>query len=100
MAGSGKRADQRKISILKIKNYFGKHGFRPKGIKTEIRFVNVEELQRFGKPSINLEELGFDKLLSKGKAAGKYEVTVRYATEKAVKKIEAAGGKVTLLEER
>jgi large subunit ribosomal protein L15 len=98
MAGSGKRADQRKPSILKIHHYFGKHGFVRKGLKEEIRCINVESLERFGKDTLNLEELGFEKLLSKGRVQKAIAVRVRYASEKAKAKIEKAGGSVTLVD--
>lgn len=93
MAGSGKRADQRKPSLMKDKHYFGKHGFVNKQRK-EARCINIEELQRFGTDTINLTELGFDKLLSKGKATRKYSVTVSNATAKAKEKIKKAGGTI------
>ena len=94
MAGSGKRGDQRKISVLKLKNYFGKHGFKPKGQAAEKKCINIEELERLGKDSINLKEFGYDKLLGKGKPSRKYTITVKSASEKAVKKIESCGGTV------
>jgi len=40
-AGSGKRADSKKPSIWADKYYFGKHGFKKKGIKEKICAVNV-----------------------------------------------------------
>ncbi|MFH1511175.1 MAG: uL15m family ribosomal protein [Candidatus Woesearchaeota archaeon] len=93
MAGSGKRADQKKPSLMKDKHYFGKHGFVNKQRKT-LRCINIEELQRLGKDTINLTELGYDKLLSKGKATAKYKITAKYATPKAKEKIEKAGGTI------
>ena len=43
---------------------------------------------------INLTELGYDKLLSKGKAKSKYEIIVSSLSAKAKEKIESAGGKI------
>ncbi|MFH0977975.1 MAG: uL15m family ribosomal protein [Candidatus Woesearchaeota archaeon] len=94
MAGTGKRGDQKKISILKIKNYFGKHGFKIKGNRPTITAINVEELNRFGKETINLTELGYNKLLGNGRPGKKYNITVESCSEKAKQKIEEAGGKV------
>jgi large subunit ribosomal protein L15 len=54
------------------------------------------ELERFGKDTINLTEIGYDKLLGEGRASRKYNVTVESATEKAIQKIKSAGGTVTV----
>jgi large subunit ribosomal protein L15 len=94
MAGTGKRGDARKPSVLRNR-YFGKHGFTPKAYTRRIS-INVYELSAYG-DKVNLKELGYDKLLGKGKAP-KCEVTVAGATKKAIDKIEAAGGKVRLIE--
>jgi large subunit ribosomal protein L15 len=94
MAGTGKRGDARKPSISRTR-YFGKHGFVPKAYTRKIG-INVHELTAYG-DKVNLKDMGFDKLLGKGRAP-KVEVTVASATKKAIDKIEAAGGKVILLE--
>lgn len=95
MAGSGKRADTKKPSILKYfgHEYYGKHGFnRPQKLLQEIRCINIEDLPDQDK--INLTELGYDKLLSKGKPKRKYEIIVSSLSAKAKEKIESAGGKI------
>ena len=48
MAGSGKRADQKKPTILKLygNEYFGKHGFnRPQKVIEKIKAINLDKLQ-------------------------------------------------------
>ena len=48
MAGSGKRADQKKPTILKLygNEYFGRHGFcRPREVVENIKAINLGELQ-------------------------------------------------------
>jgi large subunit ribosomal protein L15 len=97
MAGTGKRGDAKKPSILKTKKYFGKHGFRPKGQKKQARCVNIQDVELMGKENINLKELGYNKLLGKGRPTRKYSISVEYATQKSIQKIEKAGGSVTLL---
>lgn len=106
MAGSGKRGDSKKPSIWKIKNYFGKHGFKSR--KHKLAAVNInyleENLARLvsrklakeeaGAISINLKDIGFKKLLGRGKLTKKFIVTCQAATARAVKSIEATGGKV------
>lgn len=44
--------------------------------------------------SINLSDLGYGKLLGKGKLTHKIEITVTASSEKAKKKTEEAGGKI------
>ncbi len=108
MAGSGKKADQLKPSLWKNKKYFGKYGFKKKGIKIEISPINIlllEEkiasLEAAGKISkendvyvVDLEKLGYNKLLSSGKATKKFKITVPYASNNAIEKIKSAGGEV------
>ena len=71
MAGSGKRADQKKPSILKKygSSYFGKRGFKPIQLKKQkiINFSDLYKLKdKIKNNTLNLKELGYTKLLSKG----------------------------------
>ena len=79
MAGSGKRADQMKTWIIKkygLDNYFGKHGFNiPKKIKQIDNTINIKDLPN--KDEINLTEMGYTKLLSKGNINKKIKVIVK-----------------------
>ncbi|MFH0868461.1 MAG: uL15 family ribosomal protein [Candidatus Woesearchaeota archaeon] len=108
MAGSGKRADSKKPSLWKEK-YFGKYGFVSKNTK-DINIINIKYLDEniLKLPSdavskdndffsVDLKKLGFDKLLSKGRATNKYKITVPYASKKAIEKIKAKGGEVILV---
>ncbi len=47
-----------------------------------------------GKISIDLGAAGYDKLLGSGSITKSLEVTVDYATQRAISKIEQAGGSV------
>jgi len=110
MAGTGKRGDALKTLYWKDKKYFGKHGFKKKGIKEKINVVNIdyieENLDKFlGKGLvvkegdvyiIDLNKLGYNKLLGKGKVSNKFRIIVKYASGKAVEKIKQAGGDVVL----
>src|SRR3989338_5971660 len=107
-AGTGKRADSNKPSIWHIKNYFGKHGFKSR--KHRLMAVNVgyleENLENLiskklakedsGGFSINLQDIGFKKLLGNGRVTKKLTVTCQAASNKAVKAIESKDGKVIL----
>ena len=108
MAGTGKRNESKKPSIYK-EPYFGKRGFIPKNT-TETKVINVGELdqkiekliklkkaeQKDKQYIIDLTKEGIDKLLSKGRATKQMIITVNSATEKAIQKVEGAGGQVNL----
>ncbi|MBS3117981.1 uL15 family ribosomal protein [Candidatus Woesearchaeota archaeon] len=94
MAGSGKRADQKKPTILRLEEtYFGKRGFVKKNKKYE-KAINVGELKSFQTNQINLIEKGYTKLLGKGEVKEKLSIIVEKVTKKAVEKIEKKGGQV------
>lgn len=110
MAGTGKRADQMKTLIWKDEHYFGKYGFISKGVKEKINAVNIdfieENLDKFlskGLASkqenfyfIDLEKLGYNKLLGNGRIINKYKIKAKYASGNAIEKIKQAGGEVIL----
>ena len=45
---------------------------------------------------VDLKQSGYDKLLSRGRPTRKYRISVQSASQKAVAKIESAGGEVTI----
>src|SRR3989344_7621305 len=108
MAGSGKRADSKKPSLWN-ERYFGKFGFKSKStadirpVNIEYLEVNIEKLSREnaavkenGAYSLDLEKLGFNKLLGSGKVLNKYRIKVSYASKKAIEKVKGGGGEVIL----
>lgn len=100
LAGSGKKSDQLKPTIIKkfgFDNYFGKLGFkRPQQLKTKIKTINIKDLKIFDKTDLNLTELGFSKLLGEGKVTKKYKIIIPSCSKIAKEKIEAAGGIVNI----
>jgi large subunit ribosomal protein L15 len=59
--------------------------------------INLQEVQDITEgDSVNLGELGYDKLLGKGKINRPINITVAKASERAVSKVEAAGGSVSI----
>ena len=108
MAGTGKRGDAKKPRIWSNKKYFGKFGFKKKNIKVKINTITIKSVEQMlpswqGKKlaedkggifELNLEKLGYNKLLSNGKATKKMKITVSYASASAAEKIKAAGGEV------
>jgi large subunit ribosomal protein L15 len=113
MAGTGKRGDAKKTKIWKNTKYFGKHGFkRPNKSIIKINAINLKTIEqklefflskKLVKKNndfyvIDLEKLGFNKLLSTGKATKKFDITCKYASANAVEKVKKAGGKVNVKE--
>ncbi len=83
----------------KSPGYFGKYGFHlPPEDRIEFTEINVGDLdelsRKLGTTTLNLAELGYNKLLGMGKVKKAYTVIVAYATKKAIQKVKAAGGKV------
>lgn len=113
MAGSGKRADSKKPSLWK-ERYFGKLGFKKKGIKREIKSINISYLEEhldelLSKKLISKEDnfyvidilkLGYNKLLGDGKVNNKLKVKTKYASKNSINKIKNSGGEVILVSEK
>ena len=96
-------------TIKHAPTWFGKHGFNKPFIRDyNVKIVNVGELDESidflvkrglakkeeNSYKIDLENLGAQKLGGRGKVTKKIVITVKNATELAVKKIESLGGKV------
>jgi large subunit ribosomal protein L15 len=123
--GAGKRGGRgmagglkhRYIHIVKYygKDYFGRHGFkRPQSVVKDNIVINLstirEHIDRMvesgaakkkkGGYDIDIEKLGCTKLLGGGSIGDlKVHVLTPAASERAVEKIEAAGGSVTVKQE-
>lgn len=108
-AGSGKKGDAKKPMYWKDTNYFGKSGFASlnKAKENTINismleqqkenFLNTEYASKTGDTiKVNLTALKYTKLLGAGETKTKFDITINTASEKAISKIEAAGGKVNL----
>jgi large subunit ribosomal protein L15 len=99
-AGSGKRADCKKPSHNPME-YFGRHGFVSIH-KGKYNVINVGQIndnfESFKSKEkdgvIDLEMLGYHKLLSAGKVDKKFSIRVLDASASAIEKIKKAGGKV------
>lgn len=85
--------------------YFGKKGFTsPKSLRREVRIINVGELEEIaekcggktedGRIFLDLESLGYTKLLGTGKIKKPMIVKVASFSKSAVEKIKEAGGQV------
>lgn len=98
MAGTGKRADQKKTWILKHYGleYFGRHKFVvPPEARNVVKAINIRDLPH--QDQIDLTALGYDKLLAKGNPTRKYTLRVKACSVRAKEKIEKAGGSVEVI---
>jgi len=90
-------------------DYFGKKGFTsPRSLKQKINVINVGELdelvdklakekqleKREDKTFLDLDKLGYHKLLATGKITKPILVKIAKHSENAAKKIEEAGGQI------
>lgn len=97
MAGTGKRADQKKSLIIKLyKNkYFGKQGFTSRPVKKEkTKIINLQEINEKFKPGeINLSSY---KILAEGELNGEYIITAKAASASSISKVKKAGGNIII----
>jgi len=109
MAGTGKRADQKKTLITKLygHGYFGKQGITSKGTKRDKRQrINLEQielnLEKYGKKNAKGYEVNLSKykILGKGEVKEKLIITALEASESAIEKIKKAGGEIILLKKQ
>ncbi len=90
-------------------NYFGKRGFTsPRSLSQRVNILNVGELEELadklameqrlekkeGKAFLDLDKLGYDKLLAKGRITKPLLVKIASHSKAAAKKIEEAGGRI------
>ncbi|MEM0037710.1 MAG: uL15 family ribosomal protein [Zestosphaera sp.] len=95
-------------------DWFGKHGFKnpnPTIVKDELRVINLRELSEMvevllrngelkaekGLVEVDLQKLGFNKLLGEGEPTRPLRILTPSATKRAVEKVKTTGGEVVLL---
>ncbi len=78
--------------------HWGMHGFnrRPSLRKVNVSINLIQVSQIAEGDSIDLGEMGYDKLLGSGRIDRALEITVASASARAIEKVEAAGGSVIL----
>ncbi len=104
--GAGKRGGRGNAGINKhrvmtrikyMPNHWGMHGFnRDPSLRNVSITVNVGQLEQMadGSDTINLTELGIDKLLGSGRLTTALNIVVSEVSAKASEKVSAAGGSV------
>lgn len=98
MAGTGKRADQKKSWVIKYRYpYFGKQGFTSRKTQKKVnKIINLRDIQnKYKAGEIDLSEY---KILGEGEVKGKFIIKANSASQSAIKKIEKVGGKIILKE--
>lgn len=105
MAGSGKRADQKKTLITKLYggNYFGKQGITSRGTKKDksdkINLRDIElKLDKLAKKTEKGYEIDLSsyKILGEGEVKNKLIITAKSASKSAIDKIKKSGGEIIL----
>ena len=108
MAGTGKRADQKKSLVIKLygNEYFGKQGITSRGTERDIRkrinLSNVESnlntyikkgVAKKGKDGIEVNLEGY-KILGDGELKNKLIIKAKEASASAIEKIKKVGGEI------
>ncbi|MEK6945743.1 MAG: uL15m family ribosomal protein [Nanoarchaeota archaeon] len=105
MAGTGKRADQKKTLVQKLygHEYFGKQGITSRGTRRDKRKkINLRDisnnLHKYGKKSGDKWELDLNeyKILGEGEVTHKLVIKAKEASQSAIEKVENAGGSIIL----
>ena len=105
--GAGKRGGRGRAGMNKhrvmtrikyMPGHWGMHGFNrhPKLRKVNVSINLLEVSQMAEGDSIDLTEMGYDKLLGSGRIDRALNITVGSASARAIEKVEAAGGSVNL----
>ena len=103
--GRGKRGGRGNAGLNKHKvmtrlkympGHWGMHGFnRHPGLRVVNASINLGQVAEIADgDSIDLTEMGFDKLLGRGNIDRPLSITVSEASARAVQKVEAAGGSI------
>tara|TARA_Y100000310_G_scaffold275670_1_gene292325 strand:+ start:3240 stop:3665 length:426 start_codon:yes stop_codon:yes gene_type:complete len=99
LAGTGKRADQKKPTILKLYglSYFGKKGFKNQrrvGEKRKVLNLNQinKSLDKKEGDFFILDASKYDKVLGSGILKEKVKITCKSFSKSALDKIQKAGG--------
>jgi large subunit ribosomal protein L15 len=105
MAGTGKRADQKKTLVIKLygNNYFGKQGITSRGTKRDKRDrINLQQIEEnlgeYGKKTAKGYEINLSsyKILGTGEVKNKLFITAKEASDSAIEKVKKAGGEIIL----
>ena len=97
MAGTGKRADQKKSLVINLtggNNYFGKDKALRKPIKIRLNVINVGEIELKYQGKEGIIDLTEYKILGEGDIKSKIKIKASGASNSAMEKIKKAGGEI------
>lgn len=98
-------------TVVEDPDYFGKKGFRPHRKMPEARTINLDEIPKVAKDvgkksegaekrvKINVADLGYEKVLGRGKIDKPMIVEAPIFSKGAKEKIESAGGKAVVVQD-
>ncbi len=109
MAGTGKRADQRKTLVLNLfgNDYFGKDKVLRKKPKIKLEAINIKDIiqnlnsyivsdkAKESKGTLEITLKGY-KILGEGETDKKLKITASAASKSAIEKIKKAGGEILI----
>lgn len=107
-SGTGKRADSKKPSIWKDEKYFGKWGFKCHNKSPILKTINLGDIERnldkylaaglILKEKdfyvVDIEKLGYGKLLGSGKITKKYKIKAQVYSSNVSEKVTSVGGEL------
>ncbi len=105
MAGTGKRADQKKSLVINLtggNNYFGKDKTLRRGsVPAKLEVINLSKiennLQSFKAVNNQIDLTGY-KILGEGSFSQKIKIKASAASASAIEKVKKAGGEIVLRE--
>ena len=109
MAGTGKRADQKKALITKLygNKYFGKQGITSKRTERDkrkrISLGTIElNLEKYGEKTENGFKIDLSdyKILGKRKLKNRLFIKAKEASESAIKRVKEKGGEIELSQKK
>lgn len=100
MAGTGKRADQKKTLVIKMtggNNYFGKDKVLRRGnVPAKPDVINLSEISKQIPNKEGIIDLSGYKILGDGEVKGKLKIKASKASASAIEKIKKSGSEITL----
>jgi len=106
VGGAGKHKHFYIRTVIEEPNHFGHEQFHALR-KTDVsKWVNIKDLNQLmkyskvseeGKTVLDLDELGYEKLLGNGRVDGSFTIKVKRISQSAKEKINQAGGEVLIL---
>ncbi|HEX5519038.1 MAG TPA: uL15 family ribosomal protein [Candidatus Nitrosocosmicus sp.] len=108
VGGAGKHKHFYIRTVIEEPDHFGHeqfHALRKSDVSKWLNLKDLNQLMKFskateeGKIVLDLDELGYEKLLGSGQVEGVFTIKVKKVSQSAKNKITQAGGEVLLLNE-